>query len=86
MNRLLAGGIAAILLVALAPHALDAWRERERDRRLERELLELQEFMEASERKIACLERLKTGGIREGMDVKAEIEGCRRAAALPEVR
>lgn len=81
MNRLLAGGISAILLVAVAPHAVDAWRERERDRRLEQELIEHQRFIEAKDREIACFERLKAGGIRDGMNVKAEIERCRRTAA-----
>jgi hypothetical protein len=77
MNRLLAGGIAAILVTGFAPHALDIWRERG----IERERAEQQRTIETKEREIACLERLAEEGIRPGTKVEAEIDRCRREAA-----
>ena len=73
-KKLLAGGVAAILLVALGPPALQAWEARQAE-------AERTEYIATKEREIACLERLAAGGLRKGADVQGEIERCRREAA-----
>ncbi|MEA3017469.1 MAG: hypothetical protein QOI38_2191 [Sphingomonadales bacterium] len=73
-KKLLAGGVAAILLVALGPPALRSWQERRAE-------AERAEYIATKEREIACLERLAAGGLGKGADVQAAIERCRREAA-----
>ena len=78
-KALLAAGVAGILLVALAPHARQAWDER----RLRAEAEQRQLYIELKEREIACLERLAASGLPKGTDVEAEIARCRRHAIDP---
>ncbi|HYG30426.1 MAG TPA: hypothetical protein VD887_09445 [Allosphingosinicella sp.] len=73
-KKLLGAGIAAIVAVAVAPPALQAWKERRAE-------AERTDFIATKEREIACLERLAAGGLRKGADVQAEIDRCRREAA-----
>ncbi|MDP8994685.1 MAG: hypothetical protein M3N07_06870 [Pseudomonadota bacterium] len=79
MNRLLVGGVAAILVTALAPHALDAWRAH----RLRQQIDEQEQLIAQKQREIACLERLRATGLPPGASIEKEIERCRRAAAEP---
>ena len=76
-KKLLAAGVAGIALVALAPLARDAWEQR----RVERIRADELEFIHAKEREIACLERLRSGGLKKGADVHREIARCREQAA-----
>lgn len=78
---LLGAGVAAILAVALAPEALEAWRERERRAEADEQL----SVIEAKEREIACLEGIKAR-LAPGIDVKAEIARCREESRPPEAR
>lgn len=79
-KKLLAVGFGGIALVALAPHARELWNQRaERDREAQRQL-----FIDLKNREIACLERLASGGLKNGADVNAEIERCRALARDPE--
>ena len=78
-TRLLAAGIAGIVLVALAPHALDLWRQSGAgERQAQRQV-----FIELKNREIECLERLASGGLARGADVQAEIARCRALAVDP---
>ena len=78
-NKLLAAGVGAIALVALAPHARDYWEAREAADRQEQRAL----FIELKNREIACLERLASGGLAKGADVQKEIARCRALAVDP---
>jgi hypothetical protein len=84
MNRLLVGGVAAILIAALAPLAIGSWKENRREQLIEEVRRVEERIVREKEREIACLERLRTSGLRQGMDVQAEIARCRREAAGPE--
>ena len=79
MKRLLAAGIAGILVVGLAPHARQAWD----DYQLRRDEQARERFIALKEREIACLERLGAGNL-EGVDVAAGIERCKELAIDPE--
>ena len=78
-KKLLAAGIAAIALVALAPYARDYWNERQAAG------LQAQraQFIERKNREIACLERLARAGLAQGSDVQAEIARCRALSLDP---
>ena len=78
-NKLLAAGIAAIALSALAPHAYRYWQESGIDARQAQRRF----FIELKDREIACLERLASGGLAKDVDVKAEIARCRALAVDP---
>lgn len=78
-RKLLAAGVLAILAVALAPHARDAWR----DRRLREDAAQRALYIELKEREIECLERLAASGLPKEMDVHREIDRCRRMAIDP---
>ena len=84
MNRLLVGSVAAILVAALAPLAIGSWQKNRRERQAEDVSRVAERIVREKGREIACLERLRTGGLREGMDVEAEIARCRREAASAE--
>jgi hypothetical protein len=78
-TKLLAAGIAGIALVALAPHALDLWKDQgAAERQSQREI-----FIELKNREIECLEQLASGGLSKGADVEVEIARCRALAVDP---
>ena len=78
-KTLLAAGVAGIVAVAAAPHALEAWRAS----RVSAQEAERQLYIQLKEREIACLERLAASGLPKEMDVNAEIERCRRLSIDP---
>ena len=78
-RKLLAAGLTAIALVALAPHARDYWQKRDEAATQAQRAL----FIELKNREIACLERLASGGLAKGADVQAEIARCRALAVDP---
>lgn len=84
MNRLLVGGVVAILAVALVPPALESLRPDRREGSAAEVSEEIERFIRVKDREMACYERLKTTGLPEGIDVQAEIARCRREAAEAE--
>lgn len=70
---LLALGATGILAVAVAPYARRAIEVRD----VRAEQAAYDEYIAAKEREIECLEQLAATGLPKGMDVQAELEGCR---------